>query len=305
MKLHKGLGRQIGIFLFSSFFCLTCACDPDPEPGTGGAADFENTPEKFAINPGIIDEASGLAPSRNMDGFLWTVQDSGNPPSLYLISSDGKTIKEYPVPGVANWDWEDVAIGPGPNNGVNYLYIGETGNNNQPVTATNIVYRIPEIADQNSAFNAGSLEKITYRYPDGPRDAEALMVDPGTKDIFIISKESAETGIYRLPFPQSTGEVMTAEKLGAIPGVSIVTSGDISSDGSEILIRTYLAAYYWKKKDGETIGQTLSRTSDKQLFVALEPQGEAICFDRQANGFYTISEKSNASSVSLNYYKKK
>lgn len=305
MKLHKGLGRQIRIFLYSFVICLTCACDPDPKPGAGGVAEFESTPEKSAIAPGIIDEASGLAPSQNMNGFLWTIQDSGNPASLYLISKDGKSIKEFNVPGATNHDWEDVAIGPGPNSGIHYLYIGETGNNNQPVTATNVVYRIPEITDQNGTFSGASLEKITYKYPDGPRDAEALMVDPGTKDIIIVSKEATETGIYRLPFPQSTGETITAEKIGAIPGVSIVTSGDISGDGSEILIRTYLAAYYWKRKDGETIGNALSRASDKQLSVALEPQGEAICFDRQANGFYTISEKSNASSVSLNYYKRK
>jgi hypothetical protein len=305
MKLCRGLGRHTSVFLYSFTVCLTCACDPDPEPGTDGVAEFESTPEKSAIVPGIINEASGLAPSRNMDGFLWTIQDSGNPASLYLISKDGKSIKEYKVPGATNRDWEDVASGPGPNNGTHYLYIGETGNNNQPVAATSIIYRIPEIADQNASFNGSSLEKITYKYPDGPRDAEALMVDPGTKDIFIISKEATETGIYRLPFPQSTGETITAEKVGTIPGVFMVTSGDVSGDGSEILIRTYLAAYYWKKKDGETIGLALARTSDRQVSVTLEPQGEAICFDRQVNGFYTISEKSNASSVSLNYYKRK
>lgn len=305
MKLHKALGRQIGISLFSFIFCLTCACDRDPKPDTGQVAEFESTPQKASITPGMIDEASGLAPSRSMDGFLWTIQDSGNPASLYLISKDGTSIKEYKVQGATNRDWEDVAIGPGPDKRINYLYIGETGNNNQPVAASSTVYRVPEIADLNGVFDAGSLEKIIYKYPDGPRDAEALMVDPATRDIFIISKEPSQTGIYRLPFPQATGETVTAEKVGMIPGISMVTSGDISGDGSEILIRTYVSAYYWKKKNGETVGQTLSRATDSQLSVVLEPQGEAICFDRQANGFYTISEKSNAAAITLNYYTRK
>jgi hypothetical protein len=55
-----------------------------------------------------------------MTGSLWTNQDSGRPNALYLISKDGKSIKEYNVPGTTNRDWEDVAIGPGPANGVTY-----------------------------------------------------------------------------------------------------------------------------------------------------------------------------------------
>jgi hypothetical protein len=303
MIIYKRLGGQCAIILSAFVFCITCSCDPDPVPGSSDQ--FESVPEKFAITPGLVDEASGIAPSGNFAGYLWANQDSGKPHALYLISKDGQSIKEYAIPGSQNHDWEDIAAGPGPENGVNYLYIGDIGNNNAPVTATNHIYRVPEIADPGGVFNQGKVEKITFSYPDGPRDAESLILDPTTKDIFIISKVAQGTGIYRLAFPQSTSEVITAEKVGEVPSVSIATAADISKDGSEIVIRTYLSVYYWRREAGETVGQALTRPAAKQLTVALEPQGEGICFDSEGKGFYTLSEKSTATGVSLNFYKRK
>ncbi|QRR03407.1 PE-PGRS family protein [Dyadobacter sandarakinus] len=303
MSLYKKQGSQIGLFFYLLVFCLTCACGPDPDPAVETPADFETKARKYPIQPGIVDEASGLAASKSMPGFLWTHQDSGAPPALYLISPDGKRIKTFNIPGAQNHDWEDVAMGPGPVQGVNYLYIGDTGNNNSPVTPTNTIYRVPEIVDSTAAF--GIADKITFSYPDGLRDAEAVMVDPATRDILIISKESNTTGLYRLAYPQSTNGTIVAEKMGNVPDVAIATSADISPDGSEILVRTYIAVYYWKKKADESIAQTLLKPSVRQFLVELEPQGESVCFDQSAAGFYTLSEKGKSAGVSLNYYKRK
>ncbi|HEV7378780.1 MAG TPA: PE-PGRS family protein [Dyadobacter sp.] len=304
MNINKTgyLLNPLNYLLFAA--CFIVSCDSDPKPANGRSDQFEITAVKAPIQPGIIDEASGLAISAHFEGYLWTHQDSGWPASVFLLSKDGKTIKEFGIPGAVNHDWEDIAAAPGPENGVNYLFIGDIGNNNLPMTATNTIYRVPEILDMNGGFDEGKLSKIRYRYVDGPRDAEALIVDPVTKDIFIISKE-AQSGIYRLPFPQSTTEVIVAERLGTVPGVGTATSGDIAVDGTEIVIRAYLAVYYWTRKEGETVAQTLTKNANRTLIVELEPQGEGICFDRKSEGFYTLSEKGNAERVSLNYYKRK
>ncbi|HWV31681.1 MAG TPA: hypothetical protein VN038_18605, partial [Dyadobacter sp.] len=296
MKIYDGVSGRAGLILSSLVFCVTCSCgDPEPSPGGNGLSDqFETTPERFPIATGIIDEASGLAASATMPGYLWTIQDSGQPSSLYLISKDGKSIKEYNVPGSNNRDWEEVAVGPGPENGVSYAYIADIGNNNQ-LTPTNTIYRIPEIKGADGSFTQSALQKITFSYPDGPRDAEALIVDPVTKDIFVLSKE-AQTNIYRLPFPQSSSETIVAEKIGTVPGVATATAGSISKDGSEMVVRTYLAVYYWKRGNGESVGQTLVKSANKTLTVALEPQGEAICFENESKGFYTLSEKGTVAS---------
>lgn len=307
MKIYDSVAGRVGLVLSSLVFCVTCSCnDPEPAPGGNGLSDqFEATPEQFPIATGIIDEASGLAPSAAMPGYLWTIQDSGKPNALYLISKDGKDIKEYHVPGSNNHDWEEVAVGPGPDNDVSYTYIADIGNNNQPVTTTNTIYRIPEITGTDGSFNQNALQKISFSYPDGPRDAEALIVDPVTRDIFVLSKEATNTNIYKLSYPQSITDVSVAEKVGTVPGVALATAGSISKDGNEIVVRTYLGVYYWKRSSGETVGQTLVKSANKTLTVALEPQGEAICFGNEGKGFYTLSEKGNAAGVSLNYYKRK
>jgi hypothetical protein len=306
MKIYDSVSGRVGSILSLLVFCISCSCsDPEPAPDNGQSDQFETAPEQSPIATGVIDEVSGLAASATMAGYLWTIQDSGQPNSLYLVSKDGKTIKEYNVPGSVNHDWEEVAVGPGPDNGVSYAYIADIGNNNSPVTATNIIYRIPEITSADGSFSQNALQKITFSYPDGPRDAEALIVDPVTKDIFVLSKEMQTTNIYRLPFPQSVSETTVAEKVGTVPGVVVATAGSISKDGSEIVVRTYLGVYYWKRNNGETVGQTLTKSASKTLTVALEPQGEAICFENEGKGFYTLSEKGNAGSVSLNFYKRK
>ena len=305
MKLYKRRSRRAGVLFASLIFCAAFSCDPDPKPGAEASADFVTTPERTNIAPGIIDEASGIVPSYSMPGNFWVNQDSGHPNSLYLLSRDGVQIREVKVPGSANRDWEDVAIGPGPLAGVNYLYIGDIGNNNQPTSPVGVIYRVPEVNNVGADFNESALEKITFSYPDGPKDAESLLLDPASKDIFVLSKEMQGTGIYRLPFPQSTTETITAEKIGNVPSVFMATGADISKDGSEILVRTYLAVYYWKVKSGETIRQTLTQAATRQLLVAPEPQGEAICMDENGTGFYTLSERANAASVTLNFYKKK
>jgi hypothetical protein len=306
MKLHKAGFRLASIVLFLIIICLSGSCgDSGSDPVPVDSSLFESVPQRFPIAVGIIDEASGLAVSKNINGYLWTLQDSGKRNSLYLVSIDGKSIKEYNIPGSLNHDWEDIASGPGPVDGTNYLYIGEIGNNNPPMSPTNVIYRIPEINDMSGSFRPDQLARITFAYPDGPRDAETLLLDPVTKDIFIISKEVSQAGIYRLSYPQSTDGTITAEKVGVIPSVNFTTGGSVSSDGNEILIRNYTSVFYWQRKSGETMGSTLLQAPTKSLITVPEPQGEGITFDREAKGFYTLSELGQASSVSLSYYPRK
>ncbi|NIJ51580.1 PE-PGRS family protein [Dyadobacter arcticus] len=305
MNIDKHLKRQSTVISALSIFCIAFSCKHDPKPPITPDASFETVAEKVAITPGVIDEASGLASSRNITGFLWTTQDSGAPNSISLISTDGKSVKPFVIPGSVNRDWEEITAGPGPNVGTNYLYIGDIGNNNAPIASTNTIYRIPEIQNSNASFSQSDVEKITFSYPDGAKNSEALIIDPDTKDIFVLSKETLTTGIYRLPYPQSTGDVIEAQKVGTVPSVVIATGSTISKDGSEILIRTYLGVHYWKRTKGETVGQTLIKAATKTLIVELEPQGEAICFNSNETGFYTLSEKSNSTGVTLNFYKRK
>ena len=117
------------------------------------------------------------------------------------------------INGVTNRDWEDIAVGPGPINGKQYIYIGEIGDNS---AAYNLkyVYRVME-PDVNSSQNPIdttllNIQTISFQYPDGRRDAETFNDYPLTKDIYIVSKREDSVRVYLLSYPQSTTQTITA-----------------------------------------------------------------------------------------------
>lgn len=274
---------------------------------SGAGAQFASDPTVTPVAAGQIDEASGMADSRSQPGNLWIEQDSGSPAELALLGYDGTVKGKISIPNTTNRDWEEMTLGPGPKDGVNYLYIGDIGDNNAQQGMYQI-YRLPEPATLQATVSG--VERINFRYPDGSRDAEAMFVDPQTKDIYIISKREEKVHLYRLAYPQNINEVTVAESFGELPTfggglANYVTAAAISPDGSEILVRTYSQLYYWKRSTGQSIADALQRGSRRQLVTRLEPQGEAVCFDKEAKGFFTISERASAPSVNLFYYARK
>lgn len=287
--------------LLSTAFLIMLAGCKRPGVTPVSAAQFSSDPLSVGIVPGQIDEASGMVDSRSIPGNLWVQQDGGSPAELVLLGHDGKIKGKIGVPNAQNIDTEDMSSGPGPRANVNYIYLGDIGDNNAEY-ANRTIYRFPEPASLTTPVQ--QVERINYRYPDGPRDAEALLIDPKTRDIFIVSKRETRVRLYRLKYPQNINEVAVAEALGEIP-LSVVTGAAISPDGTEILLRTYTNVYYYKRKEGQSVPDALQLQEGRPLPYRLEPQGEAVCFNKEANGFYTLSEKATAGAVSLYYYARK
>ncbi len=288
---------RILLLVLSSVALLTCSSSPITPAGGG----FVSEPTVSPIAAGSIDEASGMVDSKSQPGALWVEQDSGNPAELALLGQDGKLRGKIPVPNSTNRDWEDLASGPGPTAGVNYIYIGEIGDNTAQWPSV-AIYRLPEPASLSAPV--GPVEKITFVYPDGPRDAEALLCDPLTRDLWIVSKREAKVHLYRLKYPQSTTSVMTAEAFGELP-FTFVTGAGISPDGLEIVLRTYFAVYHWSRSATTSIADAIQLKEGTTLPYHSEPQGEAVCFERANKGFFTLSERGNASSTSLYYFARK
>lgn len=288
---------RIFVFLIGLLVVSSCKL---AVPGVA-IAQFSSDPTITPVPVGQIDEASGMADSRSQPGNVWVQQDGGSPPELALLGYDGQLKGKIAIPNSTNRDWEELATGPGPKEGVNYLYIGEIGDNNAQYD-TYRIYRLPEPTNLQTPVT--QVERINFRYPDGSRDAEAMFVDPQTKDIYVITKREPNVRLYRLAYPQNINEVTIAQAYGELP-LSFVTGAAISPDGSEIAVRTYTAITYWKRNANQTIADALQNGNSRPLPYRQEPQGEAICFDKDGKGYFTISEKANASSVNLFYYARK
>lgn len=233
-----------------------------------------------------LDEISGMACSRNLPGVIYVHNDSGGEAAVYLLDSLGNNVGKIELLETKNRDWEDIAVGPG-GDGKSYIYVGEIGDNNA-VHDEIVIYRIPEPENFKSNSQA-TPQKATLKYPGGARDAESLMVDPISGDIFILSKRDSLNTLYRLPADKFGDAETQLEELIKLPLTS-ATAADISGDGSQILVKNYLTIYYWKRKVGETVSQAMSR-EPLELPYSPEPQGEAIGFFPSGKAYYTLSEK--------------
>lgn len=266
------------IILFFSFSCVNAQEEVITSFGEG-------VPIATLKDDGL-DEISGLALSRVFPGVMYVHNDSGGEAAVYLLDSLGNNLGKIEFIDTENRDWEDIAVGPGP--GVkSYIYVGEIGDNNA-VHDDVTIYRIPEPSTSNSTSQIAP-EKTILKYPGGARDAESLMVDPVSGDIYIISKRDDQNTLYRLPAEKFGEGEVELEELIKLPFTS-ATGADISANGSQILVKNYLVIYYWTRKAGESIAQAMSR-EPIELPYSPEPQGEAIGFRPDGKVFYTLSEK--------------
>ncbi len=254
-------------------------------------------------NPDLT-EISGLAASPAHPGVLWTHNDSGGAPELFAMAEDGADLGAFWVDGAEATDWEDLAIGPGSDPSASYLYAADIGDNNavrDPVT----VYRVaePAAAPKDGGILTGTAT-FQLHYPGGPADAEALLVDPVTGDLVVVTKTYVGTArILRAPAASlDDGATVTMTDEGTItltppagsrataPGMA-VTGGDISSDGALIVLRTYQTVLAFVRADGQSVADALrgEPCSAPQL---VEPEGEAIAIAADGSAYFTASEGS-------------
>jgi hypothetical protein len=289
--------KKLFFFFAITFFLSSCNWFKKPTPEVV-IPDFETNPKSYIIQNNFITEASGLCDSRSLPGNVWVEEDSGNPNMIHLFSQTGEYKGNVQMP-FANRDWEDISIGVGPESGKNYIYLAEIGDNKAAYDNQYYIYRF--IEPQSLSEKITNFDRISFQYPDGSRDAECILLDPATKDIYIVTKREFNVRIYQLPYPQSTTEIQIAKFVQAIPFI-LITSGGISSDGKEIVLRNYDAIYYWYRKKGESIASTLARNRDKLLPYQKEPQGEGFCFNKDNKGYFTISERPDLEFPTYLYY---
>lgn len=304
LSLHTFLALAI----FSMLQCQHSASDPTsqttPPPTTTDdfftayydvtslpvSGDFEPGQSLGKVENLALEEISGIAEASALPRTLWVEEDSGNENKIYLIDTGGKFLGSFRMTSIDDRDWEDISIGPGPKPDTQYLYLAETGDNNKAYP-TKSIYRFVEPTvdhtDTPFANEIATVDKITYQYPDGIKNAEAIFVDPATKDIYIVSKEG-QAVVYVARYPQDLTKVFTVTKVGVLP-ITDVTSAAISKTGDEILIKNYTQIFYWKKSSGESIAHCLQQTPVRTSYQP-EDKGEAIGWATDGSGYFTTSE---------------
>lgn len=236
----------------------------------------------IALAEPTLSETSALVPSRAHPGVLWTLNDSGNPPELFATDTAGRALGRVLVVGARNNDWEALADGPctvpAPPDAPRCLYIGDIGDNK----AERRAIRIYRVAEPRPGIDSTVPIRDSMRlvYPDGPRDAESMVVDArGT--IWIVSKELLRSPrVYRLP-PGTWGGATrrTLQFVDSLPipsstGVEYwTTDASWSATGDTLMLRTYGVLWAVPFRDGRPVA---AATRARCTLAGLGPQGEGL-----------------------------
>jgi hypothetical protein len=254
--------------------------------------------EVMGIAPKKIEEASGLAASKTIPGYLWTLNDSGNPAEIYLLNEKAEIVMTCALENIVNRDWEELFIGPGPEPDKSYIYVADIGDNDA-VYPDKILYRMEEplIIEKKSVIK--KVDTFVFSLPDKPRDTEAMIYDSLSSSFYIFSKREPNIKLYELKYP-FLSDTLTAEFKVELPFNNIVAA-DISDNGDEILLKSYNQIFYWKRNKEESFISTLTRKPE-ELKYSPEAQGESIVFRYDGSGFYTLSEAPKGKRAGLIFY---
>ncbi len=292
--------RRSAIGALTLGFALA-ACGPGPATSAVHARSCAKTLAASisgnVTNPAIT-EASGIVASRTQPGIFWVHNDSGDTARIFAIDNTGATRATYNFVGISAYDWEDIALGPGPIAGVDYLYVGDIGDNSKVRTSVQI-YRVPEpvVPAGTGNYSLAGVQRADLVYPNGARNAESLLVDPRNGEITIVMKRTSTEPIriYRAPANLANNSSATMTDVGqlGLPGTASNATGiDMSRDAKTIAVRTYGNVFTYNVVAGATVQSALA-TLPCTANAAAELQGEAIAFHSDDLGFVTLSEGTN------------
>ncbi len=219
-----------------------------------------------------LAELSGLAVEGDR---LWAMADGGRRVQVHRIDPDSCAVLDTRSEAVDPSDAEDLARGPDGG-----LWVGDIGDNELRRTTVAVI-ELP-------AAGPARLYRLTY--PDGPHDAEALLVDAAGRPVVVVKDASGPAGVYRTearptgvgPTPLiRVGELVLPPSdtpggpIGGL-GSRVVTGAAATADGRVVALRSYTDAWLFAVPDGDVPAALGGRPV--RVPLPNEPQGEAIAF---------------------------
>lgn len=248
-----------------------------------------------------LREVSGLAASTRHEGVLWLHDDGGNPARLFAITGSGRRLASFNVDGVVKTDWEDMESFR--LDGRSYLLVADIGDNGGLRRSLQLhVFEEPEQIANGRLRPAWS---IAFRWPDGPRDAEAVAVDPVRGEVLLVSKKRQPPELFVVPLRPPTVRLLTARPLGTLygmPGLEDggptdgrtplarqVTAASLSPDRRTLAVMTYRHLLLYHRREGQDWANAVAGTP---LVSALPwlPQAEALGWSADGEALYATGE---------------
>jgi hypothetical protein len=275
-------------------------------PGAAVAAEGEPQSEpqvERVIRIDDLDESSGLAVSPGHDGVLWTHNDSGDDARIFAVGRDGHAAATIDLADTEARDNEAIQALPPPAPGAPGLIIlGDIGDNDAERDGKKrpfltVLAEPGELRDQT----VQPLAQIELTYPEGPRDAEALLADPRDNRLYVVTKGLLGGRLYGVPASVWPGRrdlarlaedgggnggaplrlEATLEPLAQVP-IPFVTDGTVDADGT-VVLRSYSTLAVLGALDDLRAGTARIRGS---VAAPDQQQGESLTLspDGQSDG---------------------
>jgi len=230
-----------------------------------------------------LAELSGLV---EVGDQLLAVNDGGDQVAVHLLDAACQVVDVHTA-AVDPYDPEDMALG---SDGT--VWLADTGDNNgtRPTVAL-IALRTD-----------GTTGIFRLSYPDGPHDAEALLLAPDGTPYLVTKEVLGASKVYRPAAALVDGGTVALAEVAAVnltltgtpggpvgrAGQLLITGGAVSGDGTRLALRTYTDAYVWPLT-GSDIPAALA-AAPVRVALPESPQGEAISFTADNQQLVVASE---------------
>ncbi|NEK86759.1 hypothetical protein GCU60_13495 [Blastococcus saxobsidens] len=237
---------------------------------------------RCSITDERLAELSGLVVVGDQ---MLALNDGGAQLAVHGLDAACQVVDVQTAP-VDPYDPEDLAVGAD-----GAVWVADTGDNNgqRPTVALHVLRP-----------DGTSLYRLTY--PDGPHDAEALLLAPDGTPYVVTKEVLGSSGVYRPVGALTDGGSVPMERVGTVnvtltgtpggpvgrAGQLMITGGAVASDGSAVALRTYTDAYVWPLTGSDVAGALT--TPPVRVALPESPQGEAISFSADARSLVVASE---------------
>jgi hypothetical protein len=218
-----------------------------------------------------LPELSGLVSAGDK---LLAMDDGGSRLELYVLDT-GCRVLDVRTAAIDPYDPEDLALG-----GDGTIWFADTGDNRASRATVALLAMHPD----------GTTTVQRLAYPDGPHDAEALLLAPDGTPYIVTKDITGVSGVYRPAAPLTAGGTTAMTRVATVRmtatgtpggpvgplGQLLVTGGAVSRDGRLIALRTYTDAYVWPLRGADVV--TALAGTPRRIALPPEPQGEAVSF---------------------------
>lgn len=222
------VGASVGVAVALPFLLGAAAGAPDPA----------GTPVLRFGDPDIV-ESSGLAfTATARGGLVHTVNDSGDSGRVFTVdTATGSTV------GVTSWDADPLDVEALAPAGRGHVWVADIGDNRRVRDSVEVL-RVPVGPGERTV----TPEAYELVYPDGPRDAEALLADPLTGRLHVVTKGVFAGTVYAAPARLRADRSHRLVEVAEAPG--IVTDATFLPGGGGVVMRTYSTAHSRRTRRG-------------------------------------------------------